>query len=194
MSTAPVQTRYTPDDLLALENGNCFELIDGQLVEKNMGAEAGVIAANVIFLPRLFVRDHGGGVVSTQDAGYQIFPHAPDRVRKPDTSFIRHGRLPGNRVPRGNVSVAPDLVVEVVSPNDLAEEVNTRVVDYLLAGVRLIWVIYPATRFVQVFRPGGVVAYRTAADELGGEDVLPGFACRVEELFAGLSDPGEPAL
>jgi Uma2 family endonuclease len=181
-----MEKRYTAEDLLAVENGHCYELVDGRLVEKHMGVEAGVIAANVIFLLRLYLRDRNAGVVATQDAGYQLFPDDAARLRKPDVSFIRHDRLPDQHVPRGYPRLAPDLAVEVVSPNDLAEEVAARVVDYLRANVPLLWVVYPSVRFVQVFRPGGSASYLTAADEITGEDVLPGFACRVEEFFAGI--------
>ena len=185
MNTLTREPPYTAEDLPTLEDGHCYELVNGQLVEKPMGAEAGLVAAKVIFLLQLFVRDHGGGLVFTSDAGYQVFPDDPNRVRKPDVSFICRGRLPNDRAPRGHLRIRPDLVVEVVSPNDLAEEVMARVADYLRAEVRLLWVIYPGARLVQVYRPGAA-SLATAADELRGEDVLPGFACRVEDLFAGI--------
>jgi Uma2 family endonuclease len=185
MNRPLLEARLTPDELLALADSGGYEVIDGQLVEKNMGAEAAVVGANVITVLGPHVRAHRLGQVFTQDCGYQIFPDDPNRVRKPDCSFIGKDHLPQAGIPRGNVRVVPDLVVEVVSPNDLAEEVEARVVDYLRVGVRLLWVFYPATRSVYVFRQGSV-ARLTAADELGGEDVIPGFACRVEELFAGI--------
>lgn len=185
MSILTREPPYTAEDLSAFEDGHCYELVNGRLVEKHRGAEAGLVAAKVIFLLQLFVRDHGSGLVFTSDAGYQIFADDPNRVRKPDVSFIGRGRLPGDRAPRGNIRIRPDFVVEVVSPNDLAEEVMARVADYLRAEVRLMWVIYPAARLVQVYRPGDA-ALATPADELRGEDALPGFTCRVEELFAGI--------
>jgi Uma2 family endonuclease len=186
MDTISAEKQYTVDDLPAVENGDCFELVDGRLVEKHMGAEAGAIGANIIFLLRGFVRDHPLGRVFTQDAGYQLFPEDRRRLRKPDVSLIRNERLGDRPVPRGDVAMPPDLAVEVVSPTDLAEDVNARVVDYLRANVPLIWLVYPATRFVQVFGPGGRASYLFPADEITGEDVLPGFACRVEEFFAGI--------
>jgi Uma2 family endonuclease len=186
MNPELAEGRYTAEDLPRIENGDVYELVDGRLVERNMGAEAGVVAANIISLVRVFLREHDLGRVFSQDCGYQIFADDVNRVRKPDLSVILHGRLPENRVPRGFVRIAPDLVGEIVSPNDLAEDVNNRIVDYLRAGVRLIWVLYPATGFVHVFRPGGGASYLTRADQLSGEDVLPNFTCRVEELFAGL--------
>jgi Uma2 family endonuclease len=80
--------------------------------------------------------------------------------------------------------MAPDLVVEVVSPNDLAEDVETRVMDFVRVQVPLIWVLYPKTGCVRVLRKGGSASQLGATAELQGEDVLPGFRCQVEELFA----------
>jgi Uma2 family endonuclease len=186
MDTTAAEKRYTVDDLPAIENGHCFELVDGRLVKKNMGAEAGVIGANIIFLLRAFVRDHPVGWVLTQDAGYLLFPEDRGRLRKPDLSFMRLDQLPDQRVPQGNVRMPPDLAVEVVSPNDLAEELGARIVDYLRANVPLLWVVHPTARFVQVFRSGGRASYLFPTDEITGEDVLPGFTCRVEECFSGI--------
>jgi Uma2 family endonuclease len=186
MSTTAVVQRYTPDDLLAMEDGHSYELIDGRFVEKNMGAKAGRVAARLISRIDRHAEEKGLGAVFTQDCGYLIFPEDPDRVRKPDFSFIGKGRLPNNTIPDGFVRIPPDLVGEVVSPNDLAEEVNARVVDYLAAGVPLIWVFYVPTRFVHIFRPDGSASYLTVRDTLSGEVVLPGFTCRVEEVFAGI--------
>lgn len=84
------------------------------------------------------------------------------------------------------MQIPPDLALEVISPNDVAEQMEIRIVDLLGAGVQLLWVIYPATRTVYVFRQGGTVARLSEADSLSGEDVLPGFSCRVSELFVGI--------
>ena len=96
------------------------------------------------------------------------------------------GRLPNEKPFRGYSKVAPDLAFEIVSPNDLAEEVNEKVVEFLGAAVRLVWVVYPASRTVHVFRPNGGAAYLLEADQLSGEDVVPGFSCRVADVFSDL--------
>ena len=70
--------------------------------------------------------------------------------------------------------------------NPVAEEINERVVDFLGAGVRLLWVVYPSTRTINVFRPGGGAAHLSTTDQLTGEDVVPGFACRVADVFSDL--------
>jgi Uma2 family endonuclease len=180
--TATAEKLYTPEDLLALGNG--FELIDGRLVEKNTGMEASVVAVNLSSLLRTHEQAHSRGYVCDGDTGYQIFAERPNLVRKPDGSFIARERLPDGKPVRGHVRIPPDLGFEVVSPNDLAEEVNTKVMAFLRAGVQLVWVLYPQTRTILVLRPGGSAAYLTDADELSGEEVIPGFACRVAEVFA----------
>ena len=84
---------------------------------------------------------------------------------------------------KGHNRIAPDLAVESVSPNDLAYDVDEKVQDWLLAGTRLVWVVNPQTRTIEVHRaqrPGSIFR---EGDELDGEDVLPGFRCQVKELF-----------
>src|SRR4051794_9073614 len=149
------ERRYTPEDLLTLPDGERFELVNGILVEKKMGTEAGGIAATIIGL--LFIwnqRTHQGRVVSAEGS-YQCFGDDADRVRRPDVSFLRTERLPGGVLPRGHSQVAPDLAVEVVSPNDLYSEVRAKIEEYFRAGVRLVWVVDPETQSVEVLRVDG---------------------------------------
>jgi Uma2 family endonuclease len=186
MATATLETQHTPEELLAMEDGHRYELIDGQLVERSMGATASLIAATIIRLVGQFATDRGLGSVFATDCGYQIFPDRPNRVRYPDGSFIARGRLPGDAPPEGHVRIPPDLVVEVVSPNDMACEIDQRLEDFLGAGVRLVWIVFPSTRRVMVYRQGGSCSRLATGEELSGEDVLPGFSCRVADLFAGI--------
>jgi Uma2 family endonuclease len=186
MMTATLETPDAKQDFPELPDRRGCELIDGEWVEKNMGAQAAIVGLNV----NARIRDHAGahqlGLAFSSDVGYQIFADKPKRMRKPDGSFIRRGRLPGDKPPRGHLHIPPDLAIEVISPNDLAENIEERIADFLQAGTQLLWVLHPSTRTVYVFRQGGTVSRLTAADDLGGEDVLPGFACRIEELFAGI--------
>ena len=179
--------RYTPEDLLAMPNSHGFDLVDGQLVERNMGAESSWVAQQVNRRLGNYAEAEQQGLVLGPDCGYQIFPDEPNRVRFPDGSFIRHGRLPDDRPPRGHVRVAPDLVIEVISPNDLAWEIEAKVAEYLRAGVPLIWVFYPDTHTVWIYRTSGDATRLDVDQMLSGEDVLPGFTCAVADLFPALS-------
>jgi Uma2 family endonuclease len=163
-----------------------YEFIDGRLVEKPLGAEAGWIAARLMGLLSPYTSSRKLGLVFSADCGYQIFKNDPKKVRKPDVSFIASGRLPNDRPPRGNVSIPPDLAVEVISPNDITEETDQRVEDYFGAGTRLMWLLYPQTGAVWVLRKDGTGARLKGAQELSGEDVVPGFACPVQALFEGV--------
>ena len=188
MTTVTPRTLFTPDDLLKVPEAVNYELVDGRLVERNMGMESSKIAARILFLIALYLHDRRIGELFGADASYQCFPDAPGKVRKPDVSFVRSERLPGNRVPQGHCPVAPDLAVEVVSPGDLAYEVEEKVTEYLGAGVPLVWVVHPPTRTVRIHRPRtspqGRVSDLTETDTISGEGVLPGFSRPVADFFA----------
>jgi Uma2 family endonuclease len=183
LNTVITKTRYTPDDLLTMPEGDHYELVDGQLVERNMGFRSGRVAAELVWLLASHCKKYALGWVLPSDVGYQCFPDDPEQVRKPDVSFLRKERLPADQEPEGHCRVAPDLVVEVVSPNDLFEEVTGKVEEYLSAGVLLVWVVDPARRRVSVYRRDGTGTVLRPDDELTGEDALAGFRCRVGDLF-----------
>jgi Uma2 family endonuclease len=105
-------------------------------------------------------------------------------VRIPDVSFIAQARLPDGSVPEGFIPGAPDLAVEIVSPGDRAEEVYGKVREYLDAGARLVWVVWPRHRAVTAYPPDGQSRELREDDELDGGAVLPGFRVRVGDLFA----------
>lgn len=128
MSATDAERIYTPEDLLLLgSRGNGFELVGGCLVEKKSGGLASSIGSQLAALLVEHGQRAGRGWVLGPAGGYQCFPNDRRKVRKPDVSFIRCGRLPAERVPDGHIPLAPDLAVEVVSPNDTAYEVDTKV-------------------------------------------------------------------
>jgi Uma2 family endonuclease len=183
MHSSVVSQRYTPEDLLAMPDGHRFDLVAGHLVERNMEAESSWIALQINRRLGNYVETSQHGLVLGPDCGYQIFPDDPNRVRFPDGAFIRSGRLPNDALPRGHIRVVPDLILEVVSPNDLAWEVDVKVTEYLQAGVPLVWVFYPDTRTVSVYRADGQAVRLGAGETLSGAEVLPGFACLVPDVF-----------
>lgn len=124
-----------------------------------------------------------GWIIPGGDGGYQGFPGSPRTVRKPDVSFVRHGRFEDDQLPDGYARIAPDLIAEVISPNDKYEEVDEKIEEYLRAGVRLVWVISPQNHTIRVYRVNGSSHSLRENDELDGEDVVPGFRCPVRDLF-----------
>jgi Uma2 family endonuclease len=181
MTTPAPEKLYTPDDLLAMEDSAGYELLDGRLVERNVSETSSHVASILIGLLQPFVRAHRLGRVYNPDLGMQIFPGFPRRIRKADVSFVAAGRVPGHD--QGFLQVVPDLVAEVVSPGDGAAEVRAKVDLWLGAGVKLVWVAYPAQREIHVYRAAGHASILGPADELSGEDVVPGFACAVADCF-----------
>ena len=188
MSTELLAEPITPDDLLAMPNEVDYELVNGELVERHMGAESSWIASSLIILFAVFYRGRIPGHLFTTDCGYQCYSDDPGKVRKPDVSFVRKGRFPKDRIPKGYIRLPPDLAVEVLSPNDLADEAEVKVEEYLDAGVQLVWVISPKAETVTVYRADRSAVKLHDADELSGENVLPGFRCQVSDLFVVADD------
>ena len=185
MSTAVATEarRYTPEDLLAMPDGKSYELVDGHLVERKMGAESSWVGGRLYLRLALFCQEHDRGNVWPADNGYQCFPHRPSLVRRPDVSFVRFGRLPGDILPEGWIKIPPDLIVEVVTPNDSVEELEEKLDDYRKARVPLVWVIFPKARKAKVLRLGGPPVELGEDDELSGEDIIPGFRCPLSEIL-----------
>jgi Uma2 family endonuclease len=184
MSTAVSQTSYTPEDLLKMPDGDRFELVDGQLVELNMSAWSSYVAGRVHYLVSSHSMPHHLGWPFPEGTSYQCFANHPNKVRKPDFSFIALNRLSVEQAQaEGHTSVVSDLVTEVVSPNDTYYEVETKVKEWKEAAVRLLWVINPETRSVRAYRADGSDATLEEDDEISGEDVVPGFRCKVREFF-----------
>ena len=171
------------EDLLLLPDNENYELVDGLLKERHMGTKAS--KANTMLLSYLgvYVDQNDLGDVYDAENGYQCFPEAKKNLRKPDISFVAKGRLPGGEHPDGYLKIAPDLVVETISPNDLFEEVEVKVIAYLDAGVKLIWIISPTAQTVMVRRPDGSCTQIREDGELSGEDLIPGFTFKTKKLF-----------
>ena len=185
MSTTTVESKrtFTPEALLAMEDAVNYELVDGELVERNMGFQSSRVGFRVGQLLANYCDDHVPGWVAGADAGFQCFPDDPGKVRKPDVSLVSLHSLPADEEPTGHCRVAPDLAVEVVLPNDRYADVEAKVDDYLSAGTKLVWIVNPQNRSVRVHRADGTTREVSENDELEGETVVPGFRCKVSEFF-----------
>ena len=178
-TSAPI----TPEEYLALPDRERFELIDGQLIEVNASSLSSWVGGRLHRFLDTHVDTHQLGWVWPADNLYRCFPKTPAKVRKPDVSFIRRERMTAELMTAGLITIAPDLAAEVVSPNDLAIEIDEKVADYLEAGVLLVWVVNPLLRTVRIHRADGSLSGLTERDSLSGEDVVPGFSCPVAGLF-----------
>jgi Uma2 family endonuclease len=177
-----------PDEPRPEEDRDGCELIDGVWVEKPMSSDSGQIEANLSLTAGAFARANGIGFFLGGSTMYRLFPtERPRSRRKPDWSFVRGERFPDGRVPRTPAhDFPPDLAVEIISPTDEAEAVETKLDEYLRAGVRLVWVLYVPTRHVWAYRPDGTARLYRSGDTLPGDDVLPGFTVQVDALFVGV--------
>src|SRR5262245_35070075 len=132
MSSHRTNPSYTPDDLLALPDGERYQLIAGRLVERPVGSQASYIGGQLFGLLAGHGEEGRLGWFWPGNNSYQCFPHAPQRVRRCSIAFIRFGRLPGGRAAVGHERVPPDLMAEGMSPDSLACEVDARIEDYTL--------------------------------------------------------------
>jgi Uma2 family endonuclease len=181
MTALLAQTHFTPDDVLRLEDEGLYELVDGKLVEKQMSSLASKTAGIVTVKIGIFLEATNVGSLFPEQS-FQCFPDEPSKLRRPDIAFVCTRRLA--EVPdEGHVPIAPDLAIEVVSPNDTIYELDAKLVDYRSAGVKLVWVVNPNSRLVRIYRSDHSSADLQENDTLSGESVLPGFSILIKDLL-----------
>jgi Uma2 family endonuclease len=167
---------WLPDD------GYRYELVDGRLVKMPPPKPRhGEVAANLAPLYQ-FVRARGLGEVFLSEVGFRLASN-PDTVRAPDVAFIRRARVPTAGLPVSYWPGAPDLAVEVVSPDDRMSDVRAKAAEWLRYGASLVWVVDPSRRVVIEFRSGQNPVTLDASQALDGHDVVPGFRLGVRDLF-----------
>jgi Uma2 family endonuclease len=184
MSEPPtVPTVLTAEELFYLNlPDKQTELVRGRLIVREPpGYRHGLVTFAVAARIGEFVRANNLGVVVAAETGFKLFSN-PDTVRAADAAFLRLDRAP-NPPPSGYLSLAPDLAVEVVSPSDRTGEIQAKVSDWLSAGSRLVWLIDPGRKRAIVYREDSSVDLLADQDALNGEDVLPGFACSLADVW-----------
>jgi Uma2 family endonuclease len=180
------KAQMTDADLLALPmgQGERYELIEGELhVMAPAGGRHGQSVDTISGEFYVFLKAHKLGIGVGAETGF--YTRGDNRtVRAPDYAFIRQDNVPSGGLPDGYLTIVPDLVVEVISPHDRADEVDQKTQEWLTFGVQRVWVVYPTTERVFVYRQGerSPTVY-AAGDTLEGGESLPGFAVAVEMLF-----------
>jgi Uma2 family endonuclease len=181
----PVMTQVlmTADELLHAHIPNKqTELVRGVLIVREPpGAQHGFVAMNLGRELSVHVKRTGIGRVFAAETGFKLMSD-PDTVRAPDVAFVAAERVAPTQT-TGYPSLAPDLAVEVLSPGDRSGEVLAKIADWLSAGARLVWVVDPVRRVARVYRQDGSESILSEDQTLDGEDVVPGFACRLVEIL-----------
>ena len=159
-----------------------YELVEGRVIQMSpVGCQHGAVVVQLMFLLKRHLQNSKQGAVFTE-VGFKL-ASKPDTVRAPDVSFVAKDRMP-SPVPRGFFQGPPDIAFEVLSPGDRPPDVRTKVDEYLSRGVPLVVVVDPESRTVTWWRPGvAPVTSRTPEDLLDLGDLMPGFRCRLQDLF-----------
>jgi Uma2 family endonuclease len=182
--------RYTADDLWRVSHqpgAGRFELVKGVLIEMTPTGEAhGVIALWLGHLVLSFVEAHDLGEVTGAETGFRLAVD-PDTVRAPDIGFIAAARLTAPTSER-YFPGPPDLAVEIISPGDMASDIHSKVIDYLHAGTRLVWVVYPSSKTIAVYTGSTGATILDQDTSLDGGDILPGFCIPVHDVFKKLRE------
>ena len=186
MSTATLQKLVTADEFYEMARGRRAELIRGEVIWMTpAGAEHGMYAMDLGSEIRVFVRKNKLGIVCAAETGFYIARN-PDVVRAPDVAFISNETLKsiGGKVPAKFFPCAPDLAVEVVSPGDRAEEIETKVQEWFEGGTQQVWIAYPTSKTIHIHVSASQAQILRRGDIISGGEVLPGFECPVNEIFS----------
>jgi Uma2 family endonuclease len=173
----------TAEELARLPDDGCrYELVEGRLIRMSpVTFDHGRIVMRMGFLLNRHLEQHPVGVIGAE-IGFKLASN-PDTVRGPDIAFIRNERVP-SRGKHGYVKGAPDLVIEVLSPDDRPRDTREKIEAYLGKGVPLVVVLDPDKRTARTFRPGlSSIALRSQSDVLNLSDVIAGFRCQLRDIF-----------
>ena len=174
----------TADELMRLpDDGMRHELVRGELQSMSpASARHGKIALKLGRSLGNYVEEHHLGETYGAETGF-ILESDPDTVRAPDVAFVRSERVASFDNERGYGPEAPDLAIEVISPNDSFSDVESKALDYLQAGTGMVIVVNPRNRTVTIYRAFADIAILTENDTIDGEDIVPGWTCQVRSIF-----------
>jgi Uma2 family endonuclease len=159
------------------------EVVDGRWIPLTRSTwRHGEIAGNAYALLRAYARAHPGWSVAVGDPGAKL-ERDPDRLRGPDAAIVRADRRPTGKGVEGWLDGAPDVAVEVAGDSQSATKLLAKALEYLKGGAKMVWIVDGDARQVALVTPPGLVKVLDAEDMLDGADVLPGFSCKVAELF-----------
>ena len=165
---------------VTLDPEKSYEIVDGQPEAKaRAGARHGSVIMRLGARLEMHVEQHQLGGIYSPDTTFQIGRNE----RLPDLAFVSAARIPEDGEPEGIWPLAPDLAIEVISPNDLWEKVQSKVQEYCAAGVRQVWLVSWQQRTVSIYDSPTHVTILTEDDTLTGAALLPGFCCRVSEIL-----------
>jgi Uma2 family endonuclease len=159
------------------------ELVDGRLVPVTRNTwKQGHVVVNVAVLLKLYAKSHPGWDVAAADPGTKL-RRSPDALRGPDVAVVRAERVPKGKGAEGWLEGAPDIVVEVMGDDQTASRLARKALEYIAAGAKQVWVVDSDAESVMVYTPPDHVKVLGKDDALEGAEALPGFTCRVGELF-----------
>jgi Uma2 family endonuclease len=180
--TTPTTKAITGAELAQMGDIGPAELIEGRIVPMSpTGDEHAGIEVNIVTILQQFVRSHKLGKVRSGEIGIYTRRN-PDTVRGADVLFISNERY-AQKQSAGYLDVAPELVVEIMSPNDRWSNVMQKLSEYFDIGVRLVWIVDPKTASIYAYRSLTEVNAFAAGDILSADDILPGFSVAVEAIL-----------
>jgi Uma2 family endonuclease len=181
-------TPVTAAQLLTLHANDRCELIAGDVrMMSPAGWKPGYVVQRLTLLIAGHVEKLGLGMVFGAETGFLI-TRDPDTVRAPDVAFIAHENLPAKEPTEAFWPGAPDLAVEVLSPDDRRREVLDKTQMWFDSGTKQVWIVDPDSRTVTVYQSMTDSTVFRMGDELDGSDVVAGFRCKVADVFASLAN------
>ena len=164
---------------MAFDDNQDYEIVDGEKEVKMAGAKHGEICAQLTGELFGYLKANKIGKLYSSNTTFQIGANE----RMPDVAFVSAAHIPAEGAPSSKWEIAPDLAIEVISPTDIWDKVNRKVREYFAAGVRQVWLVSQEAEEVMVYDSPTQIRVVTAAEELTSETLLPGFKCRVADLF-----------